>query len=421
MANKLILKKSTVAGKAPLATDLDIGELAVNTADAILYTKHSDGTVKSLSNVTDSTKLPLAGGTMTGAINFAPAQTWPTFNQSTTGNAGTATKLATPRTLTIGSTGKTFDGSGNLTWTLAEMGAQAALVSGTNIKTVNGQSVLGSGNIVAGLSNVAEAVSTASPNNTVFAVSLTAVALTTNADLCLVSKGTGALLAQVPTGSWTGGNKRGIYAVDWQRHRNDASQVASSDYSTISGGRNNTASGGGSTVSGGENNTANGVYSTVSGGAYATTNGIMGLLAYGFSGTALGMNQMSFWGGRLQTTDATATRITADAAAATAVNQLALRNNSTFRVQGTVVSRNATTNDSKEWTFEALIKRGATAAATALVGTPVITSTFADTAAASWAIALSADTTNGALAITATGAASTTIRWTAVVHSIEVA
>ena len=43
---RVITKKSTVAGKVPLAADLDIGELAVNTADAKLYTKHSDGTVK---------------------------------------------------------------------------------------------------------------------------------------------------------------------------------------------------------------------------------------------------------------------------------------------------------------------------------------------------------------------------------------
>jgi hypothetical protein len=49
MANELIIKKSTVAGKAPVAGDLEIGELAVNTADAKLYTKHSDGTVKQLS------------------------------------------------------------------------------------------------------------------------------------------------------------------------------------------------------------------------------------------------------------------------------------------------------------------------------------------------------------------------------------
>ena len=42
---KVITKKSTVVGKVPLATDLDVGELAVNTADKKLYTKHSNGNV----------------------------------------------------------------------------------------------------------------------------------------------------------------------------------------------------------------------------------------------------------------------------------------------------------------------------------------------------------------------------------------
>ena len=42
---KVITKKSTVAGKVPLSSDLDIGELAVNTADKKLYTKHSNGNV----------------------------------------------------------------------------------------------------------------------------------------------------------------------------------------------------------------------------------------------------------------------------------------------------------------------------------------------------------------------------------------
>lgn len=44
-------------------------------------------------------------------------------NQSTSGNAATATKLATARTLTIGDTGKTFDGSANQSWSLGEIGA----------------------------------------------------------------------------------------------------------------------------------------------------------------------------------------------------------------------------------------------------------------------------------------------------------
>ena len=41
----VITKKSTVAGKVPLDTDLQIGELAVNTADGLIFTKHSDSTV----------------------------------------------------------------------------------------------------------------------------------------------------------------------------------------------------------------------------------------------------------------------------------------------------------------------------------------------------------------------------------------
>lgn len=45
MANKIVLKKSSVAGKVPLATDLEIGEIAVNLADAKLYSKNASGTV----------------------------------------------------------------------------------------------------------------------------------------------------------------------------------------------------------------------------------------------------------------------------------------------------------------------------------------------------------------------------------------
>lgn len=76
----------------------------------------------------DNTKLPLSGGTMTGAISFAATQTWPTFNQNTSGSAAS---LATARTLTVGNTGKTFNGSANVSWTLAEIGAAPATHSHT--------------------------------------------------------------------------------------------------------------------------------------------------------------------------------------------------------------------------------------------------------------------------------------------------
>lgn len=45
MANRLILKKSSVASKVPLAADLSVGELAVNLVDQKLYSKKADGTV----------------------------------------------------------------------------------------------------------------------------------------------------------------------------------------------------------------------------------------------------------------------------------------------------------------------------------------------------------------------------------------
>lgn len=45
MANRIVLKRSSVATKVPLATDLEVGELAVNLVDQKLYSKKSDGTV----------------------------------------------------------------------------------------------------------------------------------------------------------------------------------------------------------------------------------------------------------------------------------------------------------------------------------------------------------------------------------------
>ena len=45
MANKLILKRSSVAAKIPLASDLEVGEVAVNLADQKLYSKNAAGTV----------------------------------------------------------------------------------------------------------------------------------------------------------------------------------------------------------------------------------------------------------------------------------------------------------------------------------------------------------------------------------------
>lgn len=110
-------------------------------------------------------------------------------------------------------------------------------------------------------------------------------------------------------------------------------------------------------------------------------------------------------------TGATPVRATADGAAASTTNQLVLRNNSVFAVEGSVVAYDITTLDSASFSFSALVKRGANAAATSIVGTPVISRDFGDAATATWAVTLVADTTNGALGVNVTGAGANQIRW----------
>lgn len=45
MANKVLLKKSSVVGKVPLPGDLDYGELALNYADGKLFYKNTNNAV----------------------------------------------------------------------------------------------------------------------------------------------------------------------------------------------------------------------------------------------------------------------------------------------------------------------------------------------------------------------------------------
>ena len=49
MANTIQLKRSSTASDTPTASDLAVGELAVNTADAKLFTKHTDNSIKEIS------------------------------------------------------------------------------------------------------------------------------------------------------------------------------------------------------------------------------------------------------------------------------------------------------------------------------------------------------------------------------------
>ena len=117
------------------------------------------------------------------------------------------------------------------------------------------------------------------------------------------------------------------------------------------------------------------------------------------------------------TTDATATDLLLGG---TASQRCVLLNNSAFMFSMQIIAAVTAGGDTASWTITGAIKRGANAAATALVGVPAVVSTGQDVGAATWAVAVTADTTNGALKFTVTGAAATTIRWNATATLSEV-
>ena len=146
--------------------------------------------------------------------------------------------------------------SGTITLTLPS-------ADGTNGQaiTTNGSGQLAFSTPSGGVTGFTGAESTTTPNDTVYVDSLTASAASTDADVAFVAKGAGATLAQVPTSSTAGGNKRGTYATDWQKSRGLSTQIASGSYSTIAGGYANTASGLYSSVGGGSTNRSTSPYS----------------------------------------------------------------------------------------------------------------------------------------------------------------
>lgn len=199
-----------------------------------------------------------------------------------------------------------------------------------------------------------------------------------------------------------------------------ANQVANS-YGTVGGGTSNLASGTSAVVAGGESNTASGSYSSVPGGYRATTRGIQGAqaLACGMF-AAQGDAQTERFVVRKSTTDATQSTLTADGGAVSSSNIPVLPNSALYLFEGSIAARCNATGDASTWKVLGAIKRGANAAATALVGGVQIERVAYDTGAAAWSIAVVVDTINGGFTIKVTGVAATTIRWVAKIETTEV-
>jgi hypothetical protein len=93
------------------------------TAQSVVLTQGSGGNVTVPAN---TSKVVHTNGAGAGAAVFDITNT---VAANVTGNAGTATALQTGRTFTIGSTGKTFDGTANVAWTLGEIGVNNATLT----------------------------------------------------------------------------------------------------------------------------------------------------------------------------------------------------------------------------------------------------------------------------------------------------
>jgi len=569
MANTIIVKRSNVPSKVPTTAQLALGEIAINTYDGKVYIKKNDGAESVIEigsgggggsgatgpvGPTGATGVQGPAG-VTGATGVAGADgaTGATGVQGSIGVTG-ATGVAG----TNGATGATgVQGPAGVTGATGVAGTNGATgatgiqgPTGANGATGAAGNSGATGATGPGMVQFVESKTTAAPNASVSVDALTATdASFTDIDVAFVPKGGGAVLAQVPTSTTAGGSKRGLYAVDWQRLRTAAAQVASGQYSVLTGGSSNTASGlnafvgggdtcvasasyaavvggqsntasgqyttvgggsgnsvssyassifsgtsnfistssysiigggngnrvlnatnvsfigggesntinsgshavvcGGSSnttagqygfigggqsnsapataavVAGGSANTASGQYSAILGGSNGTTRGLVGYHAFPACNAPISSAQGCTQAGLLmlgrQTTNNSPTVLASNANNPGLVNQLLLEYNSAYYFRGSILAKESTSGngDSRAWTFEGVIKREFAASTTAIVGSVVLNTVSYDAGAAAWSVAVTADTTRGALAVTVTGAAATTIRWVCKIETTE--
>jgi hypothetical protein len=237
---------------AKIATGVDAAKLADGSVSNTEF-QYIDGATSNIQTQLDA-KAPIASPTFTGTVTAPTLVSGDVTYPNTDGTAGQVL---------------TTDGSGELSWT----------------------------DTYDGLTHFTESTYT---NSGKTGVKLLATNAEADVDVVIGSKGTGALLAQEPDGTEAGGNNRGDNAVDLQMVRDDANQVASGNFSTISGGDFNTASGALSTVSGGRQNVASGSRSTISGGDFNTASGNRSTVSGGQDNTASG-NRSTISGGRSNT------------------------------------------------------------------------------------------------------------------------
>ena len=197
-------------------------------------------------------------------------------------------------------------------------------------------------------------------------------------------------------------------------------------HGVVVGGGNNQATGSYSFIGGGgdagttaNRNTASGDWSSILGGKSAITRGVIGAQAYA-SGefSAQGDAQTGIYTLRNTSTSATLVVLTADSGTAGTLNQAVIPSNYAYTFRALITGRNTSTNDTASYQILGSIQN--TSGTVALVGTPSVTTIGYTASASTWVVSATADNTNKAISINATGAASTTIHWVCKLETIEV-
>jgi hypothetical protein len=328
------------------------------------------------------------------------------------------------------------DGSGNLTWAAVAaggdpdlyrdnaVGATTPSATGTNSVAINNLSqASGTNSIALGSASISSATSsTAFTNSNASGSNSIAGAIGNN------STGYGAKNTGTVAFGYTA-NSSGSHAISIGYQA-----TAAGNYATCIGRGGSTTAEGASSL-GGRSGLATGIYSTTVGGrsnkAYADYAVAMGYWTY-----ADKIGQNAFASGRFNddgdaqtskfvlrsdTTDATPEALTTNNSTASTNNQIILGNNSAYSFSGTIIAREDATDgsDYASWEIKGALLRDANAASTVL-GNGIQNKLYATAGASAWAIALTADTTNGGLKIEVTGAAATSIKWVCSVDTSEV-
>lgn len=381
--------------------------------------------VQAALNELDTEKAPLASPTFTGTVSGITKAMVGLDNVDNTTDAGKPVSTATQTalnakqaTLVSGTNIKTVNSNSLLG--SGDVAVQATLVSGTNIKTINSTSLLGSGDITVG--------TTAGSGVSSIAIGTGATA---TADYSIaIGLGSGATAANTPSGN-------GAVAIGGSRATggDSLSMVINNNTATYGSNANGAISIGGLARASGTNGVSLGVFNVASGtasfasgyfsaasGQYSFTSGGYSSAAqigkYAHSGGAVATAGVSQMGSIVlyAATTGTAVAMTSNGAAVATTNQLIVATNQAMAFTGTVIGKQSGSANIAAYKIEGtVVNNGGT------VTMPTGTLTAIGTPAAGWtAPTIAVDNTRKGITLTSGFNAATTISWTARIDSSEI-